>query len=106
MKILDYRSLYESSISLLLYNVIKDIAAMVAGVGLVKFKKRNKFEWNGKTICGVILQENGMFILTEDSMFEISDDNNDFAEFASYPLNVVTLYEKIGKELGLTNKKR
>jgi hypothetical protein len=93
MKILDYRSLYESSISLLLYNVIKDIAAMVAGVGLVKFRKKNKFDWNGKIICGVILQENGMFILTEDSMFEISDDNNDFADFASYPLNVVTLYE-------------
>lgn len=106
MKLIDYRALYECSTTMLLYNVVKEIATLVAGVGLVKFKKKNKFTCCGKTIIGVLLQENGMFIITDDSMFEISDDNDEFNEFKENPLNMVTLLENVRKELGLTNKKK
>jgi hypothetical protein len=47
-----------------------------------------------------------MFIITDDSMFEISDDNDEFNEFKENPLNMVTLLENVRKELGLTNKKK
>lgn len=104
MKLIDYRALYECSTTMLLYNVGKEIAVLVAGVGLVKFKKKNKFTCCGKTIVGALLQENGMFIITDDSMFEMSEDNDDFNEFKENPLNMITLLENIRKELGLTKK--
>ena len=106
MKLIDYRALYECSTTTLLYNVAREIATLVAGVGLVKFKKKNKFTWGSKTIIGVLLQESGMFILTDESMFEIVEDNDEFNNFKENPLNMVTLLESIRKELGLTNKKK
>lgn len=106
MKLIDYRALYECSTTMLLYNVAREIATLVAGVGLVKFKKKNKFTWGDKTIIGVLLQESGMFILTDESMFEIVEDNDEFNKFKENPLNMVTLLENIRKELGLTNKKK
>lgn len=103
---IDYRGLYESSTMLLLYNVVKDIAAIVSTVGMVKLTRKNKIAWNGQKITGVILQEEGMFIVMDDkTIFEISDEDPDFKEFSSNPLNVVTLYENIIKELKLTDKK-
>lgn len=101
-----YRDLYESSTSLLLYNVIKDLAATVAMVGLVKFKKKNKFTVNGKEICGVLLQQNGMFIIADDTLIEVSDEDKDFQEFHGNPYNVITLYENVCKELGLMDSKK
>jgi hypothetical protein len=47
-----------------------------------------------------------MFIITDDSMFEIVDDNEEFNKFKENPLNMVTLLENIRKELGLTSKKK
>lgn len=103
---IDYRGLYESSTMLLLYNVVKDIAAIVSTVGMVKLTRKNKIAWNGQKITGVILQEEGMFIVMDNkTIFEISDEDPDFKEFSSNPLNVVTLYENIIKELKLTDKK-
>lgn len=106
MRQIDYRGLYESSTMLLLYNVVKDIAVIVSTVGMVKLTRKNKIAWNDKKITGVILQEEGMFIVMDDkAIFEISDEDPDFKEFSSNPLNVVTLYENIIKELKLTDKK-
>lgn len=106
MRQIDYRGLYESSTMLLLCNVVKDIAVIVSTVGMVKLTRKNKITWNGKKITGVILQEEGMFITMDDkTIFEISDEDPDFKEFSSNPLNVVTLYENIIKELKLTDKK-
>ena len=102
-----YRDLYESSTSLLLYNVIIDLAATVAMVGLVNFKKKNRFTANGKEICGVLLQEEGMFIITgDDALIEVSDEDEEFSNIYSDPYNIITLYENVCKELGLTDKKR
>ena len=102
-----YRDLYESSTSLLLYNIIKDLAAIVAMAGFVKLKKKNRPTANGKEICGVILREEGMFIITsEDTLIEVSDDNEEFESICSNPYNIITLYENVCKELGLTDKKR
>ena len=102
MGLIDYRSLYESSTSRLLYNVVKDIAMAVSTTGMVKLTRKNKVEWNGKKIVGVLLQENGMFILTNDNKsFEMVEEDKEFEEFSSNPLNVITLLESIRKELKL-----
>ena len=104
---IDYRGLYESSTSLLLYNVTKDIASTVSTVGFVKLKKRNRFAFGNKEVTGIILQQNGLFIiLGDDSLIEFSEEVSEFNEFCKDPYNMITLYENICKELDLTDKKK
>ena len=103
---IDYRGLYESSTSLLLYNVTKDLAATVALAGFVKLKKKNRFTFCDKEVTGVILQNEGMFIILGDDLIEFSEDVKEFNEFCKDPYNMITLYEGVCKELGLTDKKK
>jgi len=103
---IDYRGLYESSTSLLLYNVTKDLAAVVALSGFVKLKKKNRLTFKDKEVTGVILQDEGMFIILGDDLIEFSEDVKEFDEFCKDPYNMITLYESICKELGLTGKKK
>jgi len=103
---IDYRGLYESSTSLLLFNVTKDIAAAVALAGYVKFKKKNKFVFGDKEVTGVILQQEGLFIIMGNDLVEFSEDVKEFDEFCKDPYNMITLYESVYKELGLTDKKK
>ena len=104
MKLMDYRGLYESSVSLLLYNVTKDIAIMLSKSSEVKFKKKNKFTFGGKAISGIVLREDGFFITVDDGTeFELTDE----CEFyTSTPLNMITLFENIAKELGLNKQNK
>jgi len=108
MRIIDYRSMYESSVFQLLQSVTKDIAVFVAGTpdAKIDFKSRNKFKWGEKTICGISLDENGLFIHTKDSKFEIVDDNEEFIEFSKNPLNLIKVYEVVLKELKLKKNSR
>ena len=103
---IDYRGLYESSTSLLLYNVTKDLAAAVAMTGFVKLKKKNRFTFKDKEVTGIILQENGMFIIVGDGLIEFSEDAEEFEEFCKDPYNMINLYENVCNELGLTDRKR
>jgi hypothetical protein len=108
MRIIDYRSIYESSVFQLLQNVTKDIAVLVAGTpdAKIDFKPRNKFKWGEKTICGISLDESGLFIHTKDSKFEIVDDNEEFIEFSKNPLNLIRVYEAVLKELKIKKNSR
>jgi hypothetical protein len=103
---IDYRGLYESSTSLLLFNVTKDIASTVALAGYVKFKKKNRFTFGDKEVTGVILQQEGLFIIVGDDLIEFSEDVSEFNEFCKDPYNMITLYEKVCDELGLSEKKK
>ena len=99
--IIDYRTLHEQSIYLLQYNIIKDIAVLASIKGLINFKRRNKFDFDGGKITGVLLQENGMFILYGTKMFEICEDDKTFVKFAKDTYNLIKLYEGVVNELGL-----
>ena len=103
---IDYRGLYESSTSLLLFNVTKDIASTVALAGYVKFKKKNRFTFGDKEVTGIILQQEGLFIIVGDDLIEFSEDVSEFNEFCKDPYNMITLYEKVCDELGIKNTRR
>ena len=99
--IIDYRTLHEQSVFMLKCNIVRDIAVLLATSGLVKFKKANQFAFDNRKITGLLLQENGMFILTDKKMFEVDEDDKTFVEFSQNTYNIICLYESLVKELGL-----
>jgi hypothetical protein len=100
-EVIDYRCLHEQSVSMIKSEIITDIAVLMVTKGLLKFKKKNQFSFGDKKITGVLLQENGMFILTGDKMFEIDEDDETFAEFEKDIYNLISLYESVVKQIGL-----
>ena len=80
------------------------MALLVSSKGLVKFKKSNQFKFGDMKITGVLLQENGMFIMTDDKMFEVDENNETFAEFNKDIYNLLSLYESVVKQLGFKLK--
>ena len=100
-EVIDYRCLYEQSIRMIKSNIVTDIAVLLVTRGLVKFKKRNQFCFGDRKITGMLLQKNGMFILTDDKMFEIDEDDETFAEFEKDIYNLISLYESLVKQIGL-----
>lgn len=91
---------------MLQYNIISDVIVMAASSGLIKFKKKNKFDFNGTKVEGILLQEEGAFIITSgNKMFEIDEDDETFMEFGKNPYNYIQLYESVVNELKLNEKK-
>ena len=84
---------------------MKDIAVLVSSVGMVKLTRKNKVGYKDTKITGVLLQENGMFVIMEDGKtFEFADDDEEFNAFCENPLNMITLLENIAKELNKKSK--
>ena len=103
--LIDYRGLYESSVTLLLRNVTKEIAVLVGSVGMVKLTRKNKIGYKDTKIVGVLAQLEGMFIMLENGKtFEFVDDDEEFKEFCKDPLIMITLLENIAKELDKKSK--
>ena len=46
--VINYRLLYEQSVCMLAYNIMKDISAMLVVRETIKFDKNNRFKFNGK----------------------------------------------------------
>ena len=100
-ELIDYRTLYEQNVQMMNYNIAKEIAVMIASVGEVNFKNDNQFVFDGKTIKGICMQIDGIFVITNDSKFEFFDEDEVFSEFIKNPYNMIQLHESIAKELNL-----
>ena len=99
--VVNYRALYEQSVCMMAYNIMKDISALLSAHETIKFEGDNKFKFDGKNVTGICLQKQGVYIMYGTKKFEVSEDNKTFNEFSKEPYNFIKLYESVTKTLNL-----
>ena len=96
---IDYRTMYMQSIMMIQYNIVSDIASMLALPGTIRFSEKNTFKFKEKTIDGITIEEEGIFILSGDTKIEIAEEDEAFKDFIKDTNNLINLYEAAVKQI-------
>lgn len=97
--VVEYRAIYEQSVCMLVYNIMRDITSQLTVTNPIKFKKENKFKFNGKNIDEISLENDKVVIVMGKKSFKVDKNDKTFSEFSEDPYNFINLYESIVKEL-------
>ena len=97
--VVNYRALYEQSVCMLAFNIMKDISALLTTHEEIDFQEGNRFKFDGQIVKGVFLIKDGVFIKLGSKKFEVSEDNETFIQFSQEPYNFIKLYESVTNEL-------
>ena len=102
MEIANFRETYEKQVAELEFDIIASIAMIVSKHGVVKFSKKNTVKWRNKNITGVLFKDKNMFIRIGNELVEVDDDNMTFSEICYDPYTLISIYESLVNELGLS----